>query len=243
MLVAGGLGAPRAGLAGPRLQRGRHVDVRSPLTARPCAASHASLGACGTRTAVGRLAACLKRSAQRRLGGRPPVLLAERRADAYAIATAVKACEADDHQVVTVAACSATRPTWRSWRSAPTCGGCAAADRPAGGRPRRRRFVRVDDRGLRVRPGPARGDEAGSALPAAAARRQAGVVLLPDVEAAQRRPELVHAALRRAQGAHVRARRDRAQVRRAGAAGHHRLHRRRRLRVGRHAVRACTPTT
>ena len=52
--------------------------------------------------------------------------------------------------------------------------------------------------------------------------------------------QLVHAALRRAQRAHARARRVGPQVRRAGAAGHHRLDGARRLRVGRDAVRGAS---
>ena len=78
----------------------------------------------------------------------------------------------------------------------------------------------------------------GPPAPAAPARGQAGLVLLPDVEAPRARAELVHPALRRAQGAHVRARRVGPQVRRAHPAAHHRLDRPRRLRVGRHPVRA-----
>ena len=73
--------------------------------------------------------------------------------------------------------------------------------------------------------------------PNAAARGQAGVLLLPDDQAARGRAELVHAALRRARGADARARHVGPDVRRAGAAGDHRLDRARRLRVGRHAVR------
>ena len=46
----------------------------------------------------------------------------------------------------------------------------------------------------------------------------------------------------RAQRAHARARRLRADLRRSGAPGGHRLDRPGRLRVGRHAVRACTRT-
>ena len=80
-------------------------------------------------------------------------------------------------------------------------------------------------------------DARGPAAPAAPARGQAGVVLLPDVEAARARAELVHPALRRAQGADVRARRLGPDLRRAHPAGHHRLGRARRLRVGRHPVR------
>ena len=63
-------------------------------------------------------------------------------------------------------------------------------------------------------------------------------LLLPDVEAArERRRQLVLAAVRRAQAAHGRPRPGRAHLRGAGAAAHHRLHRARRLGVGRHAAR------
>ena len=81
-------------------------------------------------------------------------------------------------------------------------------------RARRRRLLRLAHRVSRVRQGRARGDAAGPPVPAAPARGQAGVVLLPDVEAARRRRQLVHPALRRAQGADVRARRVGPEVRR-----------------------------
>ena len=69
-------------------------------------------------------------------------------------------------------------------------------DLPAG-RARHRRLVRLAHRDQRVRQGRARGDAQRPPLPEPPARGEAGVLLLPDVEAPRRRPELVHAALRR----------------------------------------------
>ena len=65
---------------------------------------------------------------------------------------------------------------------------------------------------------------------------EAGVLLLPDVEAPRGRRELVRAVVRGTQGADERPRACRAHLRRACAAAHHRLDRHRRLGVGRHAA-------
>ena len=67
--------------------------------------------------------------------------------------------------------------------------------------------------------------------------REALDLLLPDVEAARRRRQLVRAAVRGAQGADGGPRPGRPHVRGPGAAAHHRLDRARRLGVGRHAAR------
>ena len=83
----------------------------------------------------------------------------------------------------------------------------------------------------------------GPAVPPAAARGQDRVLLLPDVEAAGRRAQLVRAAVRGPRAAHARARRHRPHLRRPRAAARHRVDRHRRLRVGRHALRASAPTT
>ena len=69
------------------------------------------------------------------------------------------------------------------WRSAALPDGAVRR-----GRARGRSLLRVAHRGLRVRRRAARGDEAGPALPDAPARGQAGVLLLPDVQAPHRRP-------------------------------------------------------
>ena len=96
-------------------------------------------------------------------------------------------------------------------------------------------------RGPRSR-SPARGvARAHGALPGAAhppaAPAQADDLLLPDVEAAHGRRQLVRAPVRGAEAAHGRSRARRAHLRGAGAAAHHRFHRARRLGVGRHVAR------
>ena len=71
-----------------------------------------------------------------------------------------------------------------------------AAARRAGGRPRRRRQLRQHHRGQRVRQGHARAHAPRAAVPDAAAGGQAGVLLLPDDEAARGPRQLVRHAVR-----------------------------------------------
>ena len=73
--------------------------------------------------------------------------------------------------------------------------------------------------------------------PPSAVAGEAAARLLPDVEAPRRRRELVRAPVRRAQGAHGRARTRRPHLRRPRPPADHRLDRARRLGVGRHAAR------
>ena len=111
-------------------------------------------------------------------------------------------------------------------------------DGAAGGRARRGRLLRVAHRGVASTP---------RACPSRCSRPACTRSCRPEGKPAfcfypmskrrEARAELVHAAVRRAQRADARARRLGADLRRPGAAGHHRLDRARRLRVGRHAVR------
>ena len=66
--------------------------------------------------------------AQHRLGRAPPVLPPTPLLDAEAVTAAVKGAEAATTRWCRCR-CSATRPTWRSWSSAPTCASCAASRR------------------------------------------------------------------------------------------------------------------
>ena len=83
----------------------------------------------------------------------------------------------------------------------------------------------------------ARGDEAGPPVPEPSARGQAGVLLLPDVEAPGRRRQLVRAATTTSGRSSCWATARWGARSRPGPAAHHRFDRARRLGVGRHAVR------
>ena len=125
----------------------------------------------------------------------------------------------DDHQVVTVAAARPQgRPRRHGARARPVarCGRCRPTLRA--GRARGRRLLRVAHRALRVRPGPPRGDEAGAPVPAAAPGGQAGVLLLPDVQAPRRRADNWYAlAYDERKRADARPRRRRADASAAGS--------------------------
>ena len=159
-------------------------------------------------------------------------------ADGEAVAAAVKAAEADDVQVVPVAMLGPQGRPRPSWPWAPTCGGCGGSRPSSSGA-----GLEVVDSYVSL----TELSEYAQGVPEEMRQARLHPQLPPEGKAAfcfypmsKRRgdvQQLVHAALRRPQGADVRARRERPEVRRPRAAGDHRLHRPRRLRVGRHALR------
>ena len=164
-------------------------------------------------------------------------------ADGEAVAAAVKAAEADDVQVVPVAmlghkadvafmALGADLWRLRQLQTELAAAGLEVVDS----------YVSLTELSEYAQGVPEE-MRAGPPPPAAPAGGQGGVLLLPDVEAPRRREQLVHAALRRPQGADVRPRRQRPEVRRPGAPGRHRAPPASTTSSGASRSSPCTPTT
>ena len=118
-----------------------------------------------------------------------------------------------------------------------------AADEPRPRRPLPGKLLPFAHRGLGVRRRASGGDARGAPPPRSSARRDARLLLLPDVEAAGAGRQLVPAPLRGAPRADARPWQGRPRVPRPGVAARDGIDRPRRLRVGRDAVRPSGPTT
>ena len=156
--------------------------------------------------------------------------------DREAIGAAVEAAQAAECQVVTAAmlghksdfAIMALPPTGaRCARCRPRCNPPGSSSSTA----------IVDHRGQRVREGHARTHAAGPPVPAAPARGQAAFCFYPMSKRREAHANWYATPFDERRDDDDGARHQRPDVRRQGRAAGHRLHRPRRLRVGRHAVR------